>query len=519
MSRPSGDTQREQQGTAPSALAAAPIDVHIPADPTGAAATIGGVPLSVADGEDVQQAVLGHLRRIALATGHPARATIHDERLGFVVPLQVAPDGSSHLTGSPTPAPRRATPAPAPASASRPATPAPRPTSSAPDAPAVQPATPAPAASAGQPATPAPAASVASAGHPPTSAPAAPAASAGRPTSTPDPTPVPPTQAPRGGQDGPAGPLRQQAEPARENVPTFSLRAVSAPQPLGRHAPAFPARAAAESAAGSAPTFAIRAVPERAPGTVAPPTGVFGPPPLMDAVPPRPAPGADTVTWPSPADADAPEDTTPGSTTPPVADAAGTSRSSGTPLLPRLDPEPAPKSAPTPARGFDAVAEAVLGDEPPTAPGFLLEPMAQVNDAVRSGRIAEADQLATRVVGEASAVLGLEHPEVLKLRELAAYIAYLAGEPVRAHRLSIDLARLHRRLGNAEGAYGNIQSAASAWRAVRDPEQGLALGRDLIGLWSELVAEGGPAAEETERLDSARTRMGRLAERARNSAR
>lgn len=326
-------------------------------------------------------------------------------------------------------------------------------------------------------------------------------------------------------QDSPAGSLRQQAEPARENVPTFSLRAVSAPQPLGQHAPAFPSRAGAESAAGSAPTFPIRAVPERAPGTVAPPTGVFGPPPLMDAVPPRPAPGADTVTWPSPADADAPEDATPGSTTPPRADAsgtpraAGTSRSSGTPLLPRLDPEPAPKSAPTPARGFDAVAEAVLGDEPPTAPGFLLEPMAQVNDAVRSGRIAEADQLATRVVGEASAVLGLEHPEVLKLRELAAYIAYLAGEPVRAHRLSIDLARLHRRLGNAEGAYGNIQSAASAWRAVRDPEQGLALGRDLIGLWSELVAEGGPAAEETERLDSARTRMGRLAERARNSAR
>lgn len=503
MSRPSGDTQREQQGTAPSALAAAPIDVHIPADPTGAAATIGEVPLSVADGEDVQQAVLGHLRRIALATGHPARATIHDERLGFVVPLQVAPDGSSHLTGSPTPAPRRATPPPAPASPSRPATPAP-------DAPAVQPTTPPPAASAGQPATPAAA--------------AASAASAGRPTSAPDPTPVPLTQAPRGGQGSPADPLRQQAEPARENVPTFSLRAVSAPQPLGQHAPAFPSRAVAESAAGSAQTFAIRAVPERAPGTVAPPTGVFGPPPLMDAVPPRPAPGADTVTWPSPADADAPEDDTPGSTTPPGADAAapraaGTSRSSGTPLLPRLDPEPAPKSAPTPARGFDAVAEAVLGDEPPTAPGFLLEPMAQVNDAVRSGRIAEADQLATRVVGEASAVLGLEHPEVLKLRELAAYIAYLAGEPVRAHRLSIDLARLHRRLGNAEGAYGNIQSAASAWRAVRDPEQGLALGRDLIGLWSELVAEGGPAAEETERLDSARTRMGRLAERARKSAR
>ncbi|WP_427166412.1 tetratricopeptide repeat protein [Streptomyces sp. C1-1] len=479
MSRPSRDTKREQQGPAPAALAAAPIDVHIPADGTGAAAaTIGGVPLTVADGEDVQQAVLGHLHRIALASGHPARATIHDERLGCVVPLQVDPDGSSHLTGSPTPAP--ATPSSAPAEA---------------------------------------------------------------PTAAPDVPSVPPVRAPRGAQDGPAGLPRQEPEPARENVPTFSLRALSEPQPLGRHAPTFPLRAVAESAAGPASTFAMRAVPERAPGTVAPPTGVFGPPPLMDAVPARPAPGAGTVTWPSPADSDAPEDdrtaapapasrittapdaaasritTSPSATATSASGADGAPRSSVTPLIPRLDPEPAPRFTPTPARGFDAVAEAVLGDEPPTAPGFLLEPMARVNEAVRSGRIAEADQLATKVVGEASAVLGLEHAEVLKLRELAAYIAYLAGEPVRAFRLSLDLARVHRGLGDAEGAYGNVQSAASAWRAVRDPEQGLVLGRDLIGLWSGLAAEGGPAAEEIERLESARTRMGRLAERARKSAR
>ncbi|TQJ89276.1 tetratricopeptide repeat protein [Streptomyces sp. SLBN-31] len=499
MSRPSRDTKREQQGPAPSALAAAPIDVHIPADTTGAAAaTIGGVPFTVADGEDVQQAVLGHLQRVALATGHPARATIHDERLGCVVPLQVDPDGSSHLTGSPTPAPVPATSPPA--------------------VPAVPPA-----------------------------APGAPSA--------------PPVQAPRGAQEGPVGPARREAEPAREGVPTFSLRAVPEPQPLGQHAPTFRLRAVAESAR-SAPTFAVRGVPERAPGTVAPPTGVFGPPPLMDAVPSRPAPGADTVTWPSPADSDEPEDggtdapapaslfapapaAEPARSSSPEAGpaptrssfsevgpaptshhpassasrAAATPRSSVTPLLPRLDPEPAPKLNVTPARGFDAIAEAVLGDEPPTAPGFLLEPMGRVNEAVRSGRIAEADQLATKVVGEASAVLGLEHPEVLKLRELAAYIAYLAGEPVRALRLSLDLARVHRGLGDAEGAYGNIQSAASAWRAVRDPEQGLVLGRDLIGLWSALAAEGGPAADEIARLESARTRMGRLAERARKSAR
>ncbi|WP_346268464.1 hypothetical protein [Streptomyces sp. VN1] len=119
---------------------------------------------------------------------------------------------------------------------------------------------------------------------------------------------------------------------------------------------------------------------------------------------------------------------------------------------------------------------------------------------------------------DASRTLGPEHPEVLRLRELTAYIAYLSGDPGRAFDLSLELARLHRRAGDAEAAYGNVQSAATAWRAVRDPEQGLELGRDLVGLWDELAAEEGPAAEDAEELESVRTRMGRLAERVRIQA-
>ncbi|MCZ9338970.1 tetratricopeptide repeat protein, partial [Streptomyces sp. TRM76130] len=93
---------------------------------------------------------------------------------------------------------------------------------------------------------------------------------------------------------------------------------------------------------------------------------------------------------------------------------------------------------PPPARGFDAVAEAVLGDGPVTAPGdgtapaVLAEPTARVNEAVREGRTEEAARLAEQAVTEASGTLGADHPEVLRLRELAAYIAYLSGDPVRA---------------------------------------------------------------------------------------
>ncbi|MEW2238644.1 hypothetical protein [Streptomyces sp. NPDC026666] len=168
----------------------------------------------------------------------------------------------------------------------------------------------------------------------------------------------------------------------------------------------------------------------------------------------------------------------------------------------------------TPARGFDAVAEAVLGEDGVAAGAVLGEAMARVNAAVRDGRIDVAADLAERTVREASGTLGDEHPEVLRLRELTAYIAYLAGDPLRAFRLSLDLAGLWHRKEDAEAAYGNVQSAATAWRAVRDPEQGLRLGADLITLWTELTEGDGPAADDTEELESARARMRRLTLRA-----
>ncbi|WP_406443134.1 tetratricopeptide repeat protein [Streptomyces sp. NBC_01613] len=478
MSRLSREKKREQQRAEGSAaLVAAPIDVRVPG--SGAVgAWVGGVPVAAAAGEEIQQAVLNHLHRIALATGHPVHATVHDERIGYVVHLQVDTDGASSFTGEPvgmapsgepTDAAEGPPPPPALPASHRPALPPP------PPAPSSQQAAP--------PSPPAePEASV------------APAAAL---------EPAQPEQSPR--RDKPTHVLRATSEPARETAPTFPLRAVSEPQPLGENVPTFPLRAVPEQSGGTGepvPTFTLRALPEstedRVPGTVAAPTGEFGPPPPMDAVPKgRPEP----------------EDAPPA----PRPDTAS-DRSNHFLLAVRPDPALDPDPKPTPARGFDAVAEAVLGDEPPVTPAFLAEPMAQINEAVKAGRIETAAGLAESAVGEASAALGPEHAEVLRLRELTAYIAYLAGDALRAFRLSIDLARIGRRTGDAEAAYGNVQSAASAWRAVRDPQQGLDLGRELIGLWTELTAEDGPAADDIERLESARARMGRLTERARKSA-
>ncbi|MGA5201334.1 tetratricopeptide repeat protein [Streptomyces variegatus] len=455
MSRLSREKKREQKQAARAATPAAPIDVHVPGSgtdvgggPGGASdgASVGGVPVFAAPGEEIQRAVLNRLHHIALATGHPVLATIRDERIGYVVPLQVDPDGSSHFTSEPVATTPPEQQHPRSEAATPPEQRKPRGTGAA--------------------------------------APPVPQHSGSEATTPPEPRHAPPARG-----DSATHVLRPVPESGRGAAPTFPLRAVPEPQPADEPVPTFELRAvpgSAEPAPEDAPPAPDTAMP---PGTVAPPTGEFGPPPPMDARP-LPVPEAPPARRPAPVPEDA---------------------------LIAADPDPKP----TPARGFDAVAEAVLGDEPltapgdPTAPALLAEPVARINEAVKEGRIDTASGLAEQTVVEASAALGPEHPEVLRLGELTAYIAYLAGDPLRACRLSLDLAGARRRAGDAEAAYGNVESAATAWRAVRDPALGLELGRDLIGLWTELAAEDGPAAEEVEQLESARARMGRLTERAR----
>ncbi|MEU2384066.1 tetratricopeptide repeat protein, partial [Streptomyces sp. NPDC012461] len=126
MARLSREMKREQQAAHTTHRAAEPIEVRIPAAGEGAdAASVGGVPVAAAPGEEVQQAVLDRLQRMALASGQAVLATVRDERIGYVVPLRVEPDGSSHFTADPAPLAPPASPAQAPiAPASPPALPA-----------------------------------------------------------------------------------------------------------------------------------------------------------------------------------------------------------------------------------------------------------------------------------------------------------------------------------------------------------------------------------------------------------
>ncbi|MER5524106.1 tetratricopeptide repeat protein [Streptomyces sp. NPDC002677] len=448
MSRLSRETKREAQQTDRSAE---PVEVRV----TGGAATVDGVPLFPAPGEEPQQAVLNHLQRLAHATGRPVLATVHDSRIGYVVRLQVNVDGSSSFTGDPV---RMTVPG--------------------------TPNAPVPQESAQQPR---------------------------RDRSTHLLHAV--DERPAAGTQGTGTPVAEAVVTEVAATEVAATEAAATAAAVTKAAPAFPLRAVPEPPVAAPP----------APGTVQPPTGVFGPPPVMDGTP---APAAVPAPAVAPASAVVPAQPVIGSQpAAPWTDPRVEPRVE--PLVePLVEPESAgvfdPDPRHTPARGFDAVAEEVLGDEPVTVTAegaaLLTEPVSRINEAVRAGRIEVAAELAERTVAEASATLGDGHTEVLHLRELTAYIAYLAGDPLRAFHLSLDLARRHRQARDGEGAYGNVRSAATAWRAVRDPEHGLRLGRDLIDLWAQLTTEDGPAADDPEELESARARMGRLTDRARRAA-
>ncbi|MER5495504.1 tetratricopeptide repeat protein [Streptomyces sp. NPDC002490] len=338
MSRFSLGGRKPQPSPAPGAH---PIEVHVTAD---GAATVGGLPVVGTGEQSLQEAVLDHLHRLVLATGHPVAATVHDARIGYRTPILVTADGASAFAGAPAPLP-----------------------------------------------------------------------------------------APHGGAPGAAAP----------------------PAPVPSAAPVAPA-----------PAAPVAAAPASAPATPAPVTAVAAAaaPPVAPGAPPLP-PG-----WSAPA--------------------------------PAAPPPPAPASAP-------AGAPAGAGN---TGPSLLAEPVRRINEAVGMGRIESAAAMAEQSIASAVRTLGAEHAEVLQLRELAAYIAYLAGDAPRSFALSMELARVRRRGNDAVRAFACVQSAAAAWRALRSPAEGLALGHELVTLWDDLAAAGGPAAAERAQLDAARARMGRLAE-------
>ncbi|MFD4739884.1 hypothetical protein ACFWNR_20480 [Streptomyces virginiae] len=175
-------------------------------------------------------------------------------------------------------------------------------------------------------------------------------------------------------------------------------------------------------------------------------------------------------------------------------------------------PEPAPElvAAPEPVPAPAPVAPPV--PVPPraaaAAPDLIEGPIERINDAIRRGWIEWAAGHARESAATAAESLGWDDPGVLRLRELNAYVAYVAGDIQRSFHSSLEIARI--RSGRQEPlALQSVHNAAAAWAKVTEPVEAIAMGRDLVALWV-LAA---PTGTDTSHLDAARARIARLEER------
>ncbi|MGW3391319.1 tetratricopeptide repeat protein [Streptomyces cinereoruber] len=226
----------------------------------------------------------------------------------------------------------------------------------------------------------------------------------------------------------------------------------------------------------AAPTPTQPPAPSPVPAPVPAPAPAPSPVPAPEPVPvPVPSPSSATAPAPEPADAPVPAP-------------------SPVPPTPVSTPAPAPAQTLAPAPRPPA-------DDP------VAGPVARIHEALQFGRIEWAATLALQSVAEAAGRLGHEAPETLRLRELNAYVAFVAGDTGRAFEGSLEIARIRAAHGDPQ-ALQSVLNAAAAWLKVADPREGLRMGHDLIALWSTL-----PAADQ-DRLESARARMVRLEQRA-----
>ncbi|MEU3879143.1 tetratricopeptide repeat protein [Streptomyces californicus] len=280
--------------------------------------------------------------------------------------------------------------------------------------------------------------------------------------------------------------------------------------------------AGAGGAPAPTPVQAAAPAPAPAPGPAPAPTPAHGSAPAQAPAPapveapaPAQAPAHGSAPAPAPVEAAAPAPTpvhgfvpeaVPAEQTPsPAAPEQAPRSPQEPPATPSERPVPPPAPVPSPAPEPARAAAQPPAPRPPADDPFA-GPVARIHEALQTGRIEWAATLALQSVAEAAERLGHEAPETLRLRELNAYVAFVAGDTGRAFEGSLEIARIRAAHGDPQ-ALQSVLNAAAAWLKVADPREGLRMGRDLIALWSTL-----PAADQ-DRLGSARARIERLEQR------
>jgi hypothetical protein len=109
------------------------------------------------------------------------------------------------------------------------------------------------------------------------------------------------------------------------------------------------------------------------------------------------------------------------------------------------------------------------------------------------GRVSEAGALAARLDEQAAGVLGLSHPDALRIREIRARVTALTGDAVGGVQLFRDVAERWHYQGHAEQAEAAAIRAETLWLQITDLTPALSAGIAVVRLRNQIPGKGGKA--------------------------
>lgn len=163
---------------------------------------------------------------------------------------------------------------------------------------------------------------------------------------------------------------------------------------------------------------------------------------------------------------------------------------------------------------FDTLDLNVLGRfHVPTVPaegisvaGDLADAIADIHLSIRSGDLTHAAELAAELRHIIGSRHGRDHPFIVEIMGLQAYVARLRGDHAVSTGVFMDLAEVRYRQGQPEAAEEAVQ-ATTAWMMLGTSSVAVDYGRKLIALWEGLIREGYGTPQATTLVEEIHRRI------------
>jgi hypothetical protein len=130
--------------------------------------------------------------------------------------------------------------------------------------------------------------------------------------------------------------------------------------------------------------------------------------------------------------------------------------------------------------------------------GAYAESLAKVTAHLEAGRSNRAAALAAQLDEQAAAILGMSHPDALRIREVRARVAALSGDGAGGVWLYRDIAERWHYRGDGERAEIAAARAETLWLQITDLETALSAGIAVIRMRNQIPGEHNALADALE---------------------